>query len=226
MLTYTGQELRVLVSFNDGIRTPNVDFVGVSEGDFGATARLEYKWGGDWKQYEEFVSWRGSKYFGAIGGALHYQEGGATFAASPTGQTTNSDTVLGTIDVMSKGDGWNAYAAFVIRSITGPAVAETTDFGFIVQAGKFWTPQWEIFGRYDVVIPDTDRTSDDPFSTITVGVNKYISPESHAVKLTFALLYFPDETTSGIVGQSTLAGVLTSSEPHQLGFQAQLQIAF
>jgi hypothetical protein len=226
MLTYAGQDVRVLGSFNDGIRTPNVDFVGPTEGDFGATVRGEFKWGGDWKQYDEFTSWIGSKFFGAVGAAIHYQEGGATGATGPTSATNNTDTLLGTIDVMSKGDGWNVYAAFVARTISGPTVADFADFGFLIQAGKFVAPQWELFARYDVVIPDSDRATDDAFNTITVGANRYISPDSHAVKLTLALLFFPNETTTGIVTQSTLAGVLTSSEKNQVAAQAQLQIAF
>ncbi len=229
MLTYAGQDTRIMASFNDGIRTPNLDYVATSEGDYGVTARAEYKIDGDWKQYEEFTSWKDSKYFGAVGGAIHYQEGGATL--SGTGRTTNTDIVLSTVDAMAKGNGWNAYTALVYRrtatngSVPTPQTLE--DIGFLVQGGWFVGPKWELFARYDLVMPDNERALDASFSTITFGANKYISPSSHAVKLTLDAQWFLDnQSAQGLVTQNTLTGVLSSTERNQIALRAQLQLAF
>jgi hypothetical protein len=229
MLTYAGNDLRVLASFNDGIRTPNTDYVSAAEADYGFTGRIDWKWDGDWKQCEEFTSWKGSKYFGAAGAALHYQEGGGTFGANAGGtaaSTTNTDIAIGTADVMIKGDGWNVYSAVVYRSTSGPAIPTSEDFGFLVQGGWFIRPQWELFARYDVVLPDDDRSANESFNTISFGANKYISPDSHALKLTLEALWFLDAQSAGIVGASTLTGVLASTERNQLAFRVQMQLAF
>ena len=229
MVSYAGSDMRFMASFNDGIRTPNVDFVSSTEADFGFTGRLEWKWDGDWKQYEEFTSWRGSKYFGAVGGAAHYQEGGGTFGANSAGtavSTSNTDIFLGTGDVMIKGNGWNVYSAVVYRSTAGPTVLTFADYGFLVQGGWFVGPQWELFARYDVVLPDDDRTNDESFNTISFGANRYISPDSHAAKLTIEGLWFLDAQSAGIVTPSSLTGVLASSERNQFALRVQLQLVF
>ena len=74
-------------AFSDGLNTKSTDYTSTLEADYAFTGRVEYKWDGDWKQYDEFTAFRDAKYFGAIGGALHYQWGGHTVG------TTRSATV-------------------------------------------------------------------------------------------------------------------------------------
>lgn len=231
MLTYTGQHMRVMGSFNDGIRTPNIDFTSNTEADYGATGRIEFKGDGEWKQYEEFTSFPNSKYFSAFGAGLHWQDGGDSFGTGTiTNTTDNIDIWEVTADAMAKGNGWNAYAAAVWRQRENKTLSPTStfdDIGFLVQAGKFVGAKWELFARWDLVLPDNRRILDGAFNTITIGANKYISPGSHAVKLTIDGQWFVNrQSDQNIATQSTLSGLLSSNESGQIAIRAQLQIAF
>ncbi|MBX3377823.1 MAG: hypothetical protein KF678_12565 [Phycisphaeraceae bacterium] len=228
MLIYTAPTQRVSFAATDGLRTPNTDYVAPSEADFALTGRYEYKIDGDWKQYEEFTSFPDSKYFGALGAALHYQEGGDSFATG-VGRTDNINIWQATVDAMAKGNGWNVYTAAVFRQRETVAATRVSrdDFGFLIQGGYFFRPQWELFARYDVVIPDGRRTLDRTFNTITIGANKYISPRSHALKFTVDVQWFLDrQNAQDLVTENTSTGVLRSTDDNQLALRAQLQLVF
>ena len=217
---FTGDSIRFTGCFNDGIRTANVDFTGATEADYGFTGRLDYKWDGEWKQFDEFTSFPDSKYFGAAGLSAHYQNGGKTVA------TNDVEIFEGVGDVMVKGNGWNVYGAVVLKENNGATAQTFLDWGFILQGGYFIRPQWELFARFDSVIPDTDRATNDSFNTLTFGANKYISPNSHAIKLTLDLEWFLSKQSQSIAGQSTLTGLLASSKSNEFAIQAQLQLMF
>lgn len=221
LLTYAADDVRAMVGLGDGLRTNNTDYTSAAEADFALTGRAEYKWQGEWKQYDEFTAWRDGKYLGVVGGAVHYQSGGRTVG------TPDSRTILTTADVMAKGNGWNAYAAAIYRNIRpGGTAISTDDLGFLAQFGAFVGPKWELFGRYDVVIPDKNRTTSHSFNTITVGANRYVIPESHAAKFTFDIMWMLDKQNSSIVGASTLTGVQASGGANQIAIQAQFQLVF
>jgi hypothetical protein len=215
-------QARVFFAFSDGLATRNTDYTSASEADWAFTGRVEWKWAGEWKQAKDFTSFQNSNFFGMIGGAAHYQSGGDTFA------TADTTVFQGTVDLSLEGNGWNAFAAGIYRHLDPNPGDSLADWGFIAQGGVFLAPQWELFGRYDLVVPDDDRTADDNFSTITIGVNHYFVPESHAAKFTANVLWFLDtQADSGeIVRPSTLTGLLASDEDSQWALQLQMQLVF
>lgn len=219
-VNYSGDNLRAMVGITDGLATRNTDFTAASEADFAVTGRAEYKWQGEWKQYDEFTSWQNSPYFGAVGAAVHWQTGGGTVG------TNDVDLFQATVDVMTKGNGWNVFAAGVYRQSDASAGSSFSDWGFLVQGGMFVSPKWELFGRFDVVIPDQDRTTDNSFNTLTFGGNCYITPESHAIKFTADIMFFLDKQSDSIASQSTTTGLLSSQDDNQFAIQAQLQFVF
>jgi hypothetical protein len=216
--TWEGDNTRFISSFNDGIRTANTDYTSRTEADWGVTGRLEYKWAGDWKQYDEFTSFPNAAYFGAVSGALHYQ------SASNTVNTPDLKIFEWVLDVMVKGNGWNLYSAYVGRSTD--TTTTLYDQGIMIQGGYFIRPKWELFARFDAVLPDKDNVNHSSMDTITVGANKYISQDSHAVKLTMDFEYFIGKQSAGIAPASTLTGLLASSQYDQWAVQAQLQLMF
>ncbi len=222
MTTYTGDSLRAMGAFSDGLATRNTDYTATTEADLGLTGRAEFKWDGDWKQYDEFTGWRNGAYFGAVGAAAHFQGGGRT-----TG-TQKNNLLECTADVMIKGAGWNVYAAGIWRDQQPPSAVggRTDDLGFIAQVGGWVGPRWELFGRYDVVIPDKDRSNSQTFNTLTIGGNRYLIPDSQAAKLTIDVIWFPNQQSRSIVGASTLTGLLAGSRENQVAFQAQFQLVF
>lgn len=222
-LEYQGEAFRFGGAFTDGFSTVNSDFDSSAEADYALTGRAEFRLAGDWKQFDQFTSWRESKFGAMLGGAVHWQDGGET------GGTVESELFAYTIDASLAGDGWNAFAAFMGRSVDPAAGTEADDFGFLVQGGVFLTEKTELFGRFDMVIPDDDRAGgSDEFSTITVGVNHYFVPKSHAAKLTVDLSYFLDEQadSASLVSPSTATGILQDSEDGQVAARVQFQLLF
>lgn len=223
---FQSETLRFAGAFSDGFNTDNTDFTSGMEADFAGTARLEWKWAGDWKQFGDFTNFRGGKYgFGGMaGGAVHWQSGGET------GGTADMDMFSATADVGVEGDGWNAFAAVVYRNIEPAGGSDLTDWGAMAQGGIFVSPQTELFGRFDMIFPDSDRAGDDEFSTLTLGLNHYFAPESHAAKFTVDLQYFMDTPTDSLMPSGSTGrgiGLLTDdTDDGQWAVRAQMQILF
>ena len=71
------------------------------------------------------------------------------------------------------------------------------DWGGIVQVAYLITPQWEEFGRYNVLRLDRDPSAggNDTFHEVTVGVDYYLGPDGsfgHRAKFTLDLTCLPD----------------------------------
>lgn len=219
-LGYEGEKFRGWAEVSDGGNAINTDFTSGSEADFGLTARGEFRWGdGDFKRFEDFTSWRGSKYAGLVGAAVHYHDGGET------GGTTDTAVFSATADVSIEGDGWNLFAAGTWRNTDPAGGASTDDFGVVVQGGFFFSDQCEAFARYDAIFPD-DANGDD-FHTLTAGVNYYVSPQSHAVKISADVqYYFNDEGANALVSPTTGSNLLADTEDGQVALRVQAQVMF
>jgi hypothetical protein len=217
---YTGDAFRFMGAFSDGLRTQNTDFNSMAEADYALTGRFEWKWAGDWAQFEDFTSWQGDDNAGMLGAAIHYQGGGET-----GGPTADIDVLRATADISFEGNGWNAFGAFIYDDTEPDGFDSTTNYGWLVQGGVFLNEQWELFGRYDMTMPDDDLDLDD-FSTITAGVNYYITPQSHAVKFTGDVQYFLDEVDGGLTVITTGAGNLPDDSDGQFVIRLQFQLVF
>ncbi len=218
---YSGDSFRAWGAVHDGAGSVNSDFTSMSESDVAVTGRAEYMWAGEWARFNDFTSFRGSDFAGKVGACLHWETGGETFA------TPDRDLVLGTIDAALEGDGWNAFGAFVWVAVDPAMGMSTDDYGFLAQAGVFLSDSTEFFGRYDVVLPDDDRAGDpNSFSTVTVGLNHYFLPESHAAKLTLDTQFFLDEQATSIVPPNSQIGLLSDGSGDQFVVRLQMQIVF
>lgn len=226
---------------NDGAGTANSPYnfqaVGNPEADFGLTARLDWKIQGDWAQFADMTSFRGSNMGARLGGAFHYQHNGDTnpsFAA--TGVPTAEDTFVYTIDGAVEGDGWNLYAAFVgnhieFQSTTG--FSDIDNFGVMVQGGVFLTNDFEVFGRYDGLFLDSATpgfvaAADDSFNFLTVGGNYYFVPESHAAKFTGDIVFSFNDTLpngGGVLPDNT-TGLLGDVSDGEVLLRLQMQLVF
>lgn len=226
---YSSDWWRMWAGFDDGIRSENTNFTAANEADYGLTTRWEAKFSGDWGQFDAFSSSRGAELGSKLGGAVHFQGG----PDQPGG--ANAQVLAYTADLMFTGDGWNifAYGVGLYVEPDGAGI-ETNDFGFLVQGGFFVADKVELFGRYDVVLPDDDRVNDDSFNTVTAGVNYYV--HGHAAKFTFDVVWYLDATTTNdlVQGLATGArgdlnqrlGLLPSAEENQISVRAQFQLLF
>ncbi|MFM9995461.1 MAG: porin [Phycisphaerales bacterium] len=220
---WDSENTRFRVAFTDGLDSENTDFTGESS-DFSFSGRFEYKGAGDWKQFDDFTSFRTSAFAWMIGGAAHWESGG------DTNGTVDGDLFQLTVDGSVEGDGWNAFAAFVYRMIDITGGTDADDMGFLVQGGYFLDPAWELFGRVDMVIPDSNypALTGEDFTTVTVGVNHYVIPDSHAAKFTADVVYFIDalSESSAVVSADSGSGLLASGEDGQFALRFQFQLLF
>jgi hypothetical protein len=141
--------------------------------------------------------------------------------------TDDVDLSLLTTDVSVKGSGWNVFAAAVAREIDETSGSRFTDWGLLIQGGVFITDQTELFARFDIVLPDSDRTNGDQFAEYVAGANYFITPESHALKLTGELAIMPDgqADASSLIRPSTGLGLLQTDE-EQFVVRAGIQASF
>ena len=237
-LSYDAGNVRFAGDFSDGIRTANTDFNNNAEADFALTGRVDWMFAGDnWKRFDDYTSWRGSDYAGMIGAAVHYQDGGDTGGIDSTGAAdgTNDRTLfMATVDTQIEGNGWNLASAVVYRSDENDESSDQdafSDWGLLVQGGVFVADQVETFLRYDVIFMDGDRTAapdgEDSFHTLTAGANCYVSPDSHAVKVSGQVMYFFNPTTDiEILSPSTTTPLLADSEDGQVSAVVQVQVVF
>jgi phosphate-selective porin OprO and OprP len=217
---YEADSWRFKGAFSDGLVSKNTDFT-AEKADYALTGRVDVKLAGDWKQFKDFTSWRGSPFAALAGGALHWESGGETFG------TTDRDVASATADLSLEGDGWNAFGAVVWRGIDPAAGERFDDYGVVLQGGFFVAERAELFARYDVLIPDGDHPGDDPFNTVTLGFNRYFLPESHSGKFTADLMYFLDDPSkTSIAPITTSTGLLPDTGDGQFVVRAQMQILF
>ena len=247
VLWYESDDWRFTGAFSDGFNSANSDItankgltitydpittditnatLGGGESDYALTARGEWKWAGNWDDFKDFTSAAGQEYSGLIGAAFHW-EGGEAGALDPIGDPIRVDYHMyaWTVDASLEGDGWNAFASYVGAKLDADD-ADYVDHGFVVQGG-FVIPDsdWEIFGRWDSIIPDGDRGGDDTFNTLTFGTNYYV--DGHAAKFTFDVQWHFDEGTStDLVGTNTGIGYILDDEDNQVVLRGQFQLLF
>jgi hypothetical protein len=62
---WTGESTRFAAGLHDGFRTLNTDFTSGAESDYAVTASAEWKWSGEWKQFDDFTGF--GKSLGQLG---------------------------------------------------------------------------------------------------------------------------------------------------------------
>ena len=171
----------------------------------------------DWARFDNFTSRPGSDFAWQINGAFLAQ-------GSP-------DLYLGILESSMEGDGWNLYGAAYYRytdlasdSIDGNYA---NDFGFEVLAGAWVAKKVELFSRFDMTIPDSDRLmQDDVFRTVTVGANFYPIARTDNIKFIVEGLYMFDSEADSIVEPNTFSSVRESPAGDQFVFRTQAHIRF
>lgn len=220
-LGWQGDMWRVAGTFSDGAGTGGTDWNSTSESDYAISVRADVKvFGSDWARFNDFTSWRSASDNALrIGGGVHFQDGGET------GGTADNQLLIYTIDAQYEAAGWNIFAAGY-GSNSDNGVTDNDLFGGVIQAGFFVSDQAEIFARWDGLFFDDAAApgADDNVHFATVGLNYYVSPESHAAKFTGQVGYALNDST-GIFADTT-NGFLGDSEDGEISIGAQFQIMF
>lgn len=217
-LSYEDDLLAVQVMYGDGFGTANTPAL-ERDTEFAITGRAELLVAGRWKQFNDFTSPIGDDLGLLLGAAVHYEND--EFGTDDVEEELLTMTLDGSLEV----GGWNAFAAFVYRTIdvNGGGVPSPDQFGFVVQGGFFFVPdEWEVFVRYEW--GDLDEPDQDDLSVITAGVNRYFA--KHALKWTTDIGLGFDPVSSDWA--SSGAGWRTDApgEDTQIVLRSQLQLLF
>jgi phosphate-selective porin OprO and OprP len=218
---YRNDQFHLTCSISDGFNSDNTAF-NASKADISLTARGEVLFVGDWKQFKDFTSKRGSDRAVMLGAAAHYEK------APDIGGSTEAEMVSYTVDLSYEDNGWNAYAAFIGRNITDAGNVSGVDvdtYGVVVQGGVYLTEHWELFARFDDFF--NDNSVGDDFATVSFGVNNYIY--GHAAKFSLDAQWYLDDISGagGAIGANTGIGYLgNGTEDGEFVVRAQFQLLF
>ena len=207
--------LNVELGFTDGINSDNTRAANPTlDSDWGVYARADYKLGGDWKAYSDFTAMGTTQDLAVVGGGLSYT------------QTGDTDLYLGTVDFQfENASGLGVFVAGLLQYIDNGD--NVTNYGGVAQVSYLLpdNQNWEIFGRYSVVIFDEDVAvgggSEDTFHEITAGVNYYFGENGkygHKAKMTIDVGYLPNGSL-----EDTGLGIVESEEG-QLYVRGQFQL--
>ncbi len=217
MFEYTQDQYRLFGSLNDGIGTINSAWNTSTVEGIAGTARVEYKFAGNWKQAADFQAWLGEDMLILVGGSVHYEHNAQT--------ATNNDegnVVRWSVDGHLENEGFGLFVAVLGNHVFDSNTSNVDQFGVIVQGGYFVMEDLEAFARYE--FGDLDSATQKDLHLITVGVNKFFN--GHRVKWTTDVGFSINEVTSGWA--STAAGWRTDAagEENQVVFRSQLQLMF
>jgi hypothetical protein len=227
MLMYDdGARLRFNLVAHDGYNTKNTNFtdtgggsafVGVTELDFGFSARAEYFVMGTAKQYDDFTALDNTQDLLVLGAGVDWSQGG------------DNDVVFHTADAQwENSTGLGVYGALLgmWRDIADPAGAGAVpqgdyyDWGGLIQAGYLLAKKCEVFGRYEYIDVDGDALAagaEDTLHELTVGTNYYWS--GHKAKITLDLSWLPSGSPVALPALGVLAG-----DDDQFILRAQFQL--
>ncbi|HWP40380.1 MAG TPA: porin [Tepidisphaeraceae bacterium] len=224
MLMYDdGQHLQVNLAAHDGYNSKNTDFtdsgagtafVGVTDLNFGFSARANYFVTGTPRQYDDFTAMGNTQDLLVIGAGMNWSQGG------------DSDVIFHTIDAQwENAAGLGVYAALygMWRDIgDGTAIPDGDyyDYGAQLQAGYLLARRCEVFGRYDYIALDDGALAagaEDTLHELTVGTNYYY--HGHNAKLTLDLSWLPSGSPTSVGGLGVVAG---DEDQLILRLQAQL----
>ena len=216
-----GLPLRAEIGYTDGPNSDNTNFVDgggsstfdIANPDYGVVGRIEYLAFGNWKAYDDFTTLGNTEDTLVFGAGANWAEAG------------NAHALFHTVDAQYEVGRLGLYGAYVgvATNNDNDAGGNWYDWGFLAQAGYMLTDKWEVFGRYDWVSLDEDRSDDEnEFSEITAGVNYYF--EKHALKFTADVTYLPDGTPLSGSAADGIGHLGDDADEDQFIFRAQFQL--
>jgi hypothetical protein len=209
-----GTALRGEAAFTSGFNNNNTNYEDfpTNEKSFGLAGRGEYKFMGDWKDYDHFSS---------LGNHGDLLVAGAGFDWSEAGHT---DFVRHVIDAQYNTGPWGFFGAYLGRFTsgnTGGSGNYAYDPSFVLQASYLLDEHWEPFLRYDYTHIDGSEFKDATVSTvheITGGFVYYFYGQR--AKFTFDLSYLPNGAPEADAGND----IVVNPGHNQVEARGQFQL--
>lgn len=244
MASYATDSWNVAASYNNGQQTAlsqGTRYTNFSNNptDWALSGRFEYKFSGDWSDFDSFTSSPGDEEAIMVGVAFMGQKYGEQSNSISVGGLNlglDGTTVWGfTGDVSAKFGGFSLFGSFVYQSYDfgddfGPNSDNWNPWGVVVQAGYSLNDEWELFARYEEGNGDGDVANvlnvgaegGNP-SIITVGANYFINDN---VKFTVDWGLNLADNMSIFAGNEADTGWTSSDSSDQWVLRAQLQLLF
>ncbi|MDA0802903.1 MAG: porin [Planctomycetota bacterium] len=229
---WTGDNLRTYLSYNDGGNSANTSIAN-QPCDWAASGRVDWLAAGDWKQFGEVMSFRGSDLAIMAGAAIHYEEARA-YTDSTAGVDGTADNLSWVADLNLRGGGWSVLASYYgNQSEFGGGVTPTAN-GVLLQGGYFITDRVEVVGNWQWVGVSSDgSTSDSTFASqrfwiTTFGINYYLDGNRLKFQLDGGWSNGPILFSRGVYGDG-IAGadwIADEQEDTEVVIQAAVQLLF
>jgi len=211
-VSWEGDKFRAFGQLSDGAHTSNTTW-SAPDTEFALTGRFEFLFSGNWNQFNDFTSPRGSEGGIMAGAAAHYQKGEDGTAAE------DIDTFVLTGDVSWEGNGFNVFGSVMYAD--SDALGDINPLGIVVHGGWYWDDTWELFGRLEWT--DFDVSGVDDFGIFTVGVNKYFASHNNKMTLDVGWGWETIPFSADVTG---IRGDLTADEDGQIIVRYQWQFLF
>jgi phosphate-selective porin OprO/OprP len=183
---WNNDNLRAMVSYNDGANNANLGSISGSNVNDGAftnsgagfvqwafTGRVEFMAFGNWAQFDDLTSFRGEAAGLLVGGGINWQRGGQQGnltnvggAAVPANGNADGEFFSWTVDATWDLGGANIFAAWMMNtsySLPG-GQGDINTYGVVIQGGYFLTDDIELFARWEwmnTVNKNTNVAGDD-----------------------------------------------------------------
>jgi hypothetical protein len=196
-----------------GVNDVNFEDYPTRSANFGIGARGEYKFTGQWKDYDQFTSLGDKEDLLVAGAGLDWTE------ADP------ADAIRQSVDIQWNHGGLGLYGAYIGRytAHTGTAARYAFDSSGVAQISYLVCDQHlEFFGRYDYLKLDGNEFTTKTNTNVhefTVGTNYYFYGQN--LKLTLDGTYLPNGSPVDDNG----SGVLVSNGHGEAVVRAQAQLA-
>ncbi len=211
---------------NDGYRSLSNSFFEEPSADWAVAGQIVGMAVGDeddWKRFNNFTSRPGSDFAWQLNGGFHVQNGKSNLDPEVE---QSPDLFLAIAESSMEGGGWNLYGAgyyrYTDRTTDG---TKAKDFGFVLQGGAWVAKHFELYSRFDMTIPDSDRaTEGEDFRTLTGGFAYYPIPHTDNIKLSAEGLYMFDAEAGSIVEPSVFSSVRASPAGDQRVIRIQANL--
>ncbi len=221
---YRNDMFHVVGSYNNGINDAVYGggvMVGGTSPIFSASAtyaftfRGEWLLNGAWDTIESFDSPRGGEKAMMLGAAAHYQSADSAQTGTP-----DLDLLLMTVDFSAQFGGVSAFAAIIFSNANSSPGATVDSWGFVAQAGWYFSQNWELFARYEWA--DTDQLTFSDTNILTVGFNRNLANWNAKWTTDFGIAFDPVAYNAPITGWRTdIPG-----QNKQVVVRSQFQIMF
>ena len=189
---------------------------------YSGTGRIDWKIDGEWWQFDDFNSPRGSPDGTMLGLAVATQRANANLG--PADGTVVSAL---TADATLCFSGASVFVSGVVASVAPRNASKSVPWGVTAQAGVFVLDPLELYLRYEYMDAD-DPVRIDPetarFNGVTVGGNWFFAPE---IKFSLDLVYnFASLAGSAFISNGVGFRRDAPGETGQWALRAQLQLVF